>query len=243
MTPATFESARDRPSGYIMHSGSSLRSPRDSNNTNVDRLSYGSNRDDQTGHHRSSTYQGDCTSGTSKNALTSSSTGQETTSSTAMSAISSGVTKSGPFTSNIPSHSASSSSSLNGSAIQAGESTINSTKTHVNTDAVIGGVIGGVVILSIAALIFFIFFRRYWRMKHTAPSAEFLHPNSPFQRLNTVMGPPTGTRAVFDMLLSANGDAHITGGRSLLRSLSLRENRPPTLEKVATHIDTSVHAL
>ncbi|PBK96397.1 hypothetical protein ARMGADRAFT_695177 [Armillaria gallica] len=137
--------------------------------------------------------------------------------------------------------STSSSSPIESSSPSTGLST--QPKSHSNKGAIIGGVVGGVVILSIAALILFMFLRRRRRMKHTAPSAEFLHPNSPFQRLNTARsGSPTRTRSVFDMLPSPNsGDV---GRKSLLRSLSRRDYKaPPTLDKATVHTTSAVHAL
>ncbi|KAK0448302.1 uncharacterized protein EV420DRAFT_1647450 [Desarmillaria tabescens] len=143
-----------------------------------------------------------------------------TTSITATSVISSVL---GTSAENISPSSTSLSSSSDSESAQAA-----STKSHRNTGAIIGGVIGGVVILSIAALILFFFLRRRRRMKHTAPSAEFLHSNSVFQRLNSVKqgSPLKRTRP------SSDGDAHSTSGRTFLQS-------SPTLEKVA--VDTSGH--
>ncbi|KAK0228140.1 hypothetical protein IW262DRAFT_581334 [Armillaria fumosa] len=254
MSPVTLPVAQNRPSGYLMSSwvrdwfGSSLKM-RD--------VPHGDN-DRYTGESSGSNSIGDCSTSSPGHSLTENST-QPTTSSmvpdssgqssscstswtpsvtvaspttTSMSATSSATTDPKSLPTSTPSSLPTASSVINGNESSAASST--QAKSHKS--AIIGGIVGGVVILSIAALILFLFLRRRRRLKHTAPSAEFLHPNSPFQRLNTARsGSPTRTRSVFDMLPSD------TSGRSLLRSLSWRD--PPVLEKVAVDTSSAAHAL
>ncbi|PBK77685.1 hypothetical protein ARMSODRAFT_2958 [Armillaria solidipes] len=249
MSPVTLQVVQDSPSGYLMSSGvldlfwSSLKPRGDSGNPRGSDPSASAWCQSTS---NSSTYQQATTSSMSQSS--SSSENQTITSSaptaTITSIASSTATESRSSTNIISLSSTSSLSSSNSSAIPAeGSTNSNSASSHKNTGAIIGAIVGGVVLLSIAALILFIFLRRRRRMKHTAPSAEFLHPNSPFQRLNTARsGSPTRTRSVFDMLPSPNnGDA---GGKSLLRSLSRRDYKaPPTLEKVTVDTTSAVHAL
>ncbi|SJL04511.1 uncharacterized protein ARMOST_07878 [Armillaria ostoyae] len=259
MSPVTLQVVQDSPSGYLMSSGvpdlfwSSSKTRRNGEGHPDGKPSQcdssecsGAGNGNQT-HSMSD----GATPSTGSESSAQSSQGSPTlcstittpTASTTIStrAAGSDATESNSLTASIPSSSASPSSLLSSSATSAVSST--QAKPHSNTGAIIGGIVGGVVLLSIAALILFIFLRRRRRMKHTAPSAEFMHPNSPFQRLNTARsGSPTRTRSVFDMLPSPNnGDA---GGKSLLRSLSRRDYKsPPTLEKVTVDTTSAVHAL
>ncbi|KAK0445492.1 hypothetical protein EV421DRAFT_1902447 [Armillaria borealis] len=255
MSPVTLQVVQDSPSGYLTSSGvldlfwSPLKSrgKRNDPSGNDDTKGCRSGNKDhcmsESGKQSADSTEYGSTGQISQTSSCPTSWPASSPTVTSLTIMSTGATGSGPLVS-VPSSSASTSSPSNSSAIPAeGSTNSDSASSHKNTGAIISGIVGGVVLLSIAALILFIFLRRRRRMKHTAPSAEFLHPNSPFQRLNTARsGSPTRTRSVFDMLPSPNsGDA---GGKSLLRSLSRRDYKsPPTLEKVTVDTTSAVHAL